>query len=157
MSIHGAYRMQLSARYRLRLPAEWRSAFVDRGILCWAENHWKLYPAAEFYKWMGIISAMYEKTPLPSGAACRIAAALPVIISPKTGTLKIPAALRLLPPGPVEVMALDYFIEIWPVEAWRKERTAQMERGGISKAEILALLAPLKLTYIDLPPPPRDC
>ena len=157
MSMHGAYRMQLSARYRLRLPAEWRSAFVDRGILCWAENHLKLYPAADFYKWVLIVSAMYNTAPLPPEIRHRITAAVPVIIS-KTGTLTVPASLRLLPPGPVEVMGLATFVEIWPVEAWKKQMQKNMDAAGdITQAELLKILAPLKLTYIDLPPPPRDC
>jgi DNA-binding transcriptional regulator/RsmH inhibitor MraZ len=148
--------MQLSARYRLRLPAEWRSAFVDRGILCWAENHLKLYPAADFYKWVLIVSAMHERTPLPFEIRGRIAGAVPVIIS-KAGTVSVPASLRLLRPGPVEVMGLESFIEIWPVEAWKKQMQKNMDAAGdITKAELLKILAPLKLVYIDLPAPPRD-
>lgn len=148
--------MQLSARYRLRLPEEWRSAFVDRGILCWAENHFKLYPATEFYKWVLIVSAMHERTPLPSEIRGRIAGAVPVIIS-KTGALTVPTALRLLPPGAVEVMGLATFIEIWPVEAWKKQMQKNMDAAGdITKAELLKILAPLKLVYLDLPQPPRD-
>ena len=157
MAMHGAYRLELSARYRLRLPAEWRSAFIDRGILCFAENHWKLYPAAEFYKWVLIISSMYHNTPMPPEIRQRITAAVPVIIS-KTGPLTVPASLRLLPPGPVEVMGLESFVEIWPVEAWKKQMQKNMDAAGdITQAELLKILAPLKLVYIDLPAPPRDC
>lgn len=161
MALHGAYQMQLSTRYALRLPDEWRTAFIDRtAIICFSENHWKIYPAKEWAKWVTIMTGMYKTsvTPLPAEVRRCMASALPVLIR-KTGEVVIPKRLRLLSPGQVEIMimGLASFIEIWPVEAWRVQMEKDKDAAvGITKAELMKIFGALSPVYIDLPRSPRD-
>lgn len=128
--LHGAYRLTLAADYGFTLPPEWRAAFADpQGVMFFSRNHWVLYPGRDAGKnWATLLFALHDDRPdpLPDFIREQIGLTHTLTLGPRH-KIVIPAALRALPAGPVEIMGLGDCLEIWPVAAWAEEMQRQCD------------------------------
>ena len=150
----GNYQSTLSARYGLLIPVAWLAAFHNRkGVMSFDVNHWKLYPVRDWSTWLIILSSMYETAadPLPDTIKARIKSAKEIQITHK-GEIIMPESLRLLPPGLVQVVGHDGFLEVWPVEVWFEEEEKRL-RVSMTIDEYLKAIAKFPPAPLDRLPP----